>query len=334
MTLIIAGYDSGYKVKNKLYFFADSAITRINYNKETLEKIDHTTYLTGYKKVHVFDIKLSYPKISPEGRFEGYKPSIFSSRCVVAFAGSAITAHHVLHTISEDLANLKVFIRDSVACISGYGEDDFSSIAKEPFVNKTLNSGEYYIDDDLSFDEVDKCLTKEYISEAVNKSIVRALKSARAYKLDGMGIKELACEFLLGLYCKQEDENYIYKFNVSLDVEDFYTPVVECNILNKDSIGYIGIKEDGVLLNEKLKDFSLSPDSKGVFGFDLEKDLIDGFEEEEYIKSPLNIMRNNFINVMNSHRSNSAPLIDYPVFEVIMDRQLVNFKTIYDPANP
>ena len=337
MTLIIAGYDKGFKIKGKLYFFADSAITSIQYNKDTLEKIGHTTYLTGYKKVHAFDIRLSYPKFSPEGRFEKYKPSEFKSRCVVAFAGSAITAHHVLHTISEDLASLKVYVGDKGPCISGYDEDDFIKINREPLVNKELNGDEYYIDIEfLSFDNVDNCLTKEYISSIVGKSIVRALKSARDYKLDAMGIQELACEFLLGLHCNKDDDNYIYKFNVSLDKANFYTPVVKCEAIDKNSIGYIGIKEDGIILNEKINDFLSSSESKGVYSLSLKDcfldDCIDEFKEEEYVKSPLKIMENNFIDVMDSHRSNSAPLIDYPVYKVTMDRHLVFFKEIIDPA--
>jgi hypothetical protein len=103
MSLVIAGYDYEMlwdsKMDDGIFAIADSAITSHQGGK---------TILNGFRKVYELEAKVWKPNFTPDGYFRNYLDIYTTSPFIVGFAGSTLTAQHILNTITGHLEKLKI----------------------------------------------------------------------------------------------------------------------------------------------------------------------------------------------------------------------------------
>ena len=103
MSLIIVGYDYEIfydkKMDDGIFAIADSAITSHQGGR---------TILNGFRKVYELEAKIWKPNITMNGDFMGYFNTYSTNPFIVGFAGSTLTAQHILNGITGHLEKLKI----------------------------------------------------------------------------------------------------------------------------------------------------------------------------------------------------------------------------------
>ncbi|ELZ5062551.1 hypothetical protein UYK21_005350 [Enterobacter hormaechei] len=321
MTLIIGGYEINEFEDGATFIIADSAITRMTTYKNSTDNKKTTevkTLLNGYRKFYEIDLKIKHPKFNNSGFFEKYHKIETYGKCVIAFAGGKDTAHHIINSIELSLSNLKIALGDSI------------SIYLVPMGNKTpqeINTsyGQCWDVDFYNFRNVHLLLDKNFISTLIKDVISESVNSARKYKIDEEGIKDLECEFLVSIYCEKTRRNYLFKYTVTKQMSgDIFVPAVEMREVGRNELVYIGVPEYG---NEMIKchhEFINSPDfSKLTQCEGLDSDKLEFVEN----KSIFNFMIIKFIDVVKGCSDDNYKIIDFPVFGLNIDRTKIELKT-------
>lgn len=249
MTIVVAGYNYGQnlwrdldKIKDPasvkqegLFAIADSIITSHSSN-------GHTPLLSGFKKIKEVPVKLWQPYFIGEN-FQGYKSVFLQFECFVAFAGSTLTAQHVIDSISNHLANLRIdYQRKCRVSPPEY-------VVKKSCEKNTLesNGSRSLYGDDMFVPEIHYrgLLTADYICDVVEHSINTALKSAQKYKIDPQSLKEMYTEFILGVNCPSEGADRLVKFTMDkrINLEGMYEVFVKSDVVPPGSVAVIGMNQ-------------------------------------------------------------------------------------------
>ncbi|HBR3602099.1 TPA: hypothetical protein L9T05_004934 [Klebsiella pneumoniae] len=321
MTLIIGGYEINEFEDVTTFIIADSAITRITTYKNPTNNEKTTevkTLLNGYRKFYAIDLKIKHPKFNNSGFFEKYHEILTYGKCVIAFAGGKDTAHHIINSIQLNLSNLKIALGDS------------TSIYLVPMGNDTpqeiIKSYAQCWDVDLyDFSDVHLLLDKKFISTLIKRVISESVSSAREYKIDEEGIKDLECEFLVSIYCEKTRRNYLFKYAVTKKMSgDIFVPDVEMREIGRNELVYIGVPEYGKEMIKCHHEFISSPDfSKVIQCEGLGSDNFELIANQ----SIFNFMKIKFNEVVKKCSDNNYKIIDFPVFGLNIDRTKVELKT-------
>jgi hypothetical protein len=229
MTLIIAGYNNS----NSIFFAADTAISS-----------GTSTLLCEFRKVYSVSVKLWEPYFVRE-YFKDYSSVYMESQCAVAFAGSTLTAQHILNSISEHLANLRISI--------SYEQLGVNSKHRRYVIVKPCERNELmdlsrvrmWADDMFIHDNCKNLLTADYIAETIEHSINHAVRSARKYKLDSDSFNSLLTNFAAGIRCPITGEFCLYVFHMQErygegGVREAYTSK---ELIANSRIAVLGLKE-------------------------------------------------------------------------------------------
>jgi len=224
MTIVVAGYNFGENIWRKsnddeerkairqegLFAVADSIITSVSSQ-------GHSPLLSGFKKIKELTIKLWRPYFVGE-QFHSYKSIHQQTDCFVAFAGSTLTAQHVIDLISNHLANLRIdYESSSCSAPPKY------LVKKNCDANTLIRNGTGSLyGTDMFNPETDfkNLLTGSYICDVVEHSINKALSSARKYKLDQAALAEMYTEFMFGVPCPPSQKDYLLKFTMDKKLND------------------------------------------------------------------------------------------------------------------
>ena len=163
--------------------------------------------------------------------------------CFVAFAGSTLTAQHVVDLISNHLANLRIdYERKCRASPPEY-------VVKKSCDKNTLESNgiSSLYGDDMFVPEIHYkgLLTANYICDVVEHSINKALQSAQKYKLDLQSLKEMHTEFILGVNCPSAGTDRLVKFTMDkrINSEGMYEVFVKRDLISLGSVAVIGMNQ-------------------------------------------------------------------------------------------
>ena len=261
MTLVVAGYNfdenpwrsidnikesTGVR-REGLFAVADSIIT-------SFTSSGHSPLLSGFKKIKEIPVKLWQPYFIGEN-FNSYNSVFLQFECFVAFAGSTLTAQHVIDLISNHLATLRIDFQ------RGSFETDAEYVVKkicDP--NNLIRNGYSSVyGDDMFIPErhYHGILTADYIAEVVEHSINKALSSAKKYKLDDKSLREMYTEFILGVNCPSTESDLLIKYTMKqrINTHGMIEVYVVSERIEEGSVAVIGMNSRfGELAQDKAKE--------------------------------------------------------------------------------
>ncbi|OBV41037.1 hypothetical protein [Janthinobacterium psychrotolerans] len=201
MTLVIAGHDitpdtsrPGFAGSVRgLFVTADSTITD-----------GHQTLLSGFKKIYRVPITVYQPSFNGYD-FQGYFTPRLASNCFIAFAGSTLTAQHVLNGINNHLSLMRYGYEGSGPAVRGTYQ-----ILMDCERNKLRAGGSQWPEDMFLDKDMEGLLTAEVVTRVVLHAIHGALATAKQHKIDKRGWDSLLTEYVIGTYCEREKRNRLY----------------------------------------------------------------------------------------------------------------------------
>lgn len=220
MTLIIAGYEYSKSIDywgyaddrattytptmepNGLFVVADSAIT---------SHAGGRTLLNGFRKVHCLEAKLWKPYFMPDGSFRDYLNVYETRPLFVAFAGSTLTAQHIINSITEHLSNLRI----SYERENGDGEIRYNVIRhcqRNPLSSDLTAS--YWDDDTFLNRDFEGLLTGNVIANTIEYSMNDALRSAIRYKNSQEDFNAMYTEIVAGVWCPVSNRHELYVYRM------------------------------------------------------------------------------------------------------------------------
>lgn len=203
MTLVIAGHDirkdaslPGFKGSTEgLFVAADSTITS-----------GMQTLLSGFKKIYQVPIKVYRPSFAG-GQFRGYHTVRLETNCFIAFAGSTVTAQHILNGVTNHLVALRYSYKGAGMLVPGTYQVQMEC---EP---NRLNNSMTQWDDDMFLDsDMQDLLSGEVVARTVLHVLRVSLGSAKRHKIDKAGWDTLLTEYVLGTYCQIDRRHKLYTF--------------------------------------------------------------------------------------------------------------------------
>lgn len=245
---------------NGLFIASDSVIT----NSGSSGSIP---ILGGFRKVYPIQIKVWKPYFIEE-YFNGYKSVHYESECFVAFAGSTLTAQHVLNSISTHLRNIRISIEKNVSSATPWKYKIIRHCQKNILEDKQHAAWD---EDMFTPNDYFDIVTGEGISDIIEYSINDALSSARKYKLDEAAFNSMYTEFAVGIYCPTTRSHKLYTFRFSYKINDGILNVYAKKYeVPESEIAVLGMrKEFEVRANKIFKDSiaSATPPAKELFTF-------------------------------------------------------------------
>lgn len=252
MTLIIAGYEHTKSFdytqysddKNSTYIpemeagglfvIADSAITN---------SANGRTILNGFRKTHIVEVKLWKPYFMPDGSFRDYKEVYETNNTFVSFAGSTLTAQHIINSITTHLQSLRISFKRH--------ERDRSIIYTairhcQPNPLNSPNQVSYWDDDTFLNNDFEGLLTGELIADTIEYSMNDALKSASKYKLDIEEFQAMHTEIVAGVWCpvRKRHELYVYRMNSKRDQDGVLIPYTEKSLVPTNEVVVLGMRKE------------------------------------------------------------------------------------------
>lgn len=203
MTLVIAGHD----IKNDagardhtrpncgLFVAADSTITN-----------GSQTLLSGFKKIYTVPIKVYEPYFVGE-MFRNYHYARLNTSCFIAFAGSTVTAQHILNGIGNHLEAMRYAYEGSgIGCSGTY------QILMSCERNSLYEPSTYWAEDMFLPENMQNLLSGEVVAKTVRHVLQVSLGDAKRHKIDEQGWNSLLTQYLLGTYCEIEGRNRLFTF--------------------------------------------------------------------------------------------------------------------------
>ncbi|MGZ9712543.1 hypothetical protein ACXX82_17240 [Glaciimonas sp. GNP009] len=248
LTLVIAGHNYIEKFKYEilhqeeqqveiemesdgLFVVADSAITSITRGVEK-------TLLNGLRKIYDVEINVWKPYFGPGGTFYDYKEVYQRASCFIAFAGSTLTALHVLNSITEHLRKLRISHERTNGQIK-------YCIIRHCALNPLDASSTYYSDDTFLNEHFTNLLTADVVSDVIEYSINEAIRSAAKYKLDIDEFNAMRTELIAGIWCEASKKHRLYAFRwqTKTGVDGVLFPFTEKELVKEDEIVVLGLRE-------------------------------------------------------------------------------------------
>ncbi len=261
MTIVVAGYNYGKNPwrevdggknplgvrKEGIFAIADSVITSHSSN-------GRSPLLSGFKKIKEVPVKLWKPYFI-DRNFHSYNSVFMRFECFVAFAGSTLTAQHVIDLISNHLATLRIDYQRA-----SYSSPPEYVVKKSCDHNNLISNGNGSLYDlEMFVPEVhyNGILTAEYIFDVVEHSINKALRSAQKFRLDEQSLREMYTEFILGVNCPATGSDHLVKYTMDkrINSEGVYEVYAVSSYVDEGDIAVIGMSNRfGEDAKEKAKE--------------------------------------------------------------------------------
>lgn len=250
MTLIVAGYEYAKSVDYSkyledeaktydpemelegLFVVADSAITDPN----------GKTLLNGFRKTYEIDVKLWKPNFTPDGSFHNYIEVFETNKIFISFAGSTLTAQHIINSITTHLGKLRI----------SYRRPEDKSIAyavvrhcqSNPLENNS--SGSAWDDDTFLNRHFEGLLTGDLIASTVEYSITEALTSASKYKLELKDFEAMHTELIAGVWCpvNRRHQLYVYRMESKRDNDGVLVPYTRKRLIPENEVAVLGMTKE------------------------------------------------------------------------------------------
>lgn len=186
----------------------------------------------GFKKVVSVPVRVSGMNFL-DTTFHSYQGYRYEGACAMAFAGSTLVSQHMLNAIGNHLGDLKPTWFEGRYQLAMACEKD-----------KLIKQGGYYEDDMFAEDFCgrDGLLTADYIAGVAKHAIETVLDHSRRHA----GVKDyryaVSAEFILGLKCPADGQDYLYRYEIVEETRDWY--VVNMVKVGDDEIAVIGLKAE------------------------------------------------------------------------------------------
>ncbi|ALO40964.1 hypothetical protein [Pseudoalteromonas phenolica] len=220
MTLIVAGYNQNKYVWDKdsdaakipdrrsgMFLLADSLIS-------TETPSGRKALVSEFRKIVEVQIDIWEPHFIRE-TFNNYLKVYQSNKCFIAFAGSTLTAQHIINNISGHLSQLKIDFEEGI---------NFKCVVRKPCDDNNLirlgNSNQYGEDIFVPQKDYHNLLSAEFVSDVVEHSINKALDSKMQYVLDPTALAAMRTDIILAITCPIERRDYLYKYKFASKVTD------------------------------------------------------------------------------------------------------------------
>lgn len=244
MTLVVAGYRQNRFIwdaerskefvqdrKSGIFLIADSLIsTEMNFRRKPL--------VSGFKKIVDVPINVWQPHFVGE-LFQDYIKIFQTHKCLIAFAGSTLTAQHLINSITNHLSELRIDYEKgtSFKCV----------VRKSCDTNNLVSNGiGTHYDDDIFIPEKDykNLLSADYVSDVVEHAINQALSSKMKYVLDEDSLKAMRTDIVMAITCPitREDYLYTYKFNHKFLPEGGVKAFCDKSLVSSNEIAIIGME--------------------------------------------------------------------------------------------
>jgi len=256
MSLVIAGYDYEMlwdsKMDDGIFAIADSAITSHQGGR---------TILNGFRKVYELEAKIWKPNFTPDGYFRNYLDIYSIHPFIVGFAGSTLTAQHILNSITGHLKKLRI----------SYVDREMQAPIKYNIVlpcekNLLISPPIPTSYDETTFldSDYENLVTGELIAEFVEHSVNHALKSASSYKLSMKEFQSMYTDIFCGVWCpqKRQHEIYIYRMKSKRNEEGTLYAYTEKVYLNQNEIAVLGMRKDFEKEAQSIYDKALKEEEK------------------------------------------------------------------------
>jgi hypothetical protein len=210
MTLVIAGYKQTEFLwdppinyipdrTSGIFMVADSIIS-------TVTASVRKPLVSEFRKIVELPVNVWEPYFIG-GNFHGYKKIFTTYKCLVAFAGSTLTAQHIINNISGHLANLRIDYEEG---------NEFKCIVRKSCDENNLikNGSSNFYSEDVFVQERDyqNLVNAQFVSDVVEHSINKALDSKMRHVLDEDSLNAMRTEILFGITCPVEEKDYLYKY--------------------------------------------------------------------------------------------------------------------------
>lgn len=249
MTLVIAGYNHSKSLDyssfasdttevyepvmevNGLFVMADSAIT---------SHAGGRTLLNGFRKIHTLEAKLWKPYFQPDGSFKDYQEVYETNELFVAFAGSTLTAQHIINSIHGHLGQLRIsYERASLSSSVEY------KVIRHCQKNLLVSDyGSYWDDDTFTNRDFEGLLTADVIANVIEYSVNDALRSASSYKLSMEEFRDMHTEIVAGIWCPVSKKHnlYVYRMQSRPGDDGVLTAFTSKELIPSGSIAVLGMR--------------------------------------------------------------------------------------------
>lgn len=129
------------------------------------------------------------------------------SSCFIAFAGSTITAQHVLNGINNHLSVLRYGHEGASRGVPGMYQILMDCEPNSLDVGTTRWDEEMFAPSDMQ-----GLLSGEVVTRVVLHTIQGAMRSAKEHKIDKRGWESLLSHYAVGMYCEREKRDRLYTF--------------------------------------------------------------------------------------------------------------------------
>ena len=211
MTLVVAGYrqsslswgtPSTYVPDRRsgIFMVADSIIS-------TVTATGRKPLLSEFRKIVEVPIHVWEPHFIGEN-FHDYIKVFTTYKCLIAFAGSTLTAQHIINNITGHLGKLRIDYKS--------GNEFKCIVRKNCDANNLISNGRSSVYDDDIFIPVrdyQNLLTAEFVSDVVKHSINKALESKMKHVIDQQALDAMRTEIMLGLTCPVQRVDHLYKYS-------------------------------------------------------------------------------------------------------------------------
>lgn len=199
------------------------------------------TLLSGFRKSYGVSIKVWKPNFLG-AYFNGYQTTYLETSCFIAFAGSTLTAQHVLNSITEHLGNLRISYRRSSGSSGEY------CVIRHCQKND-LEQGQgvdRWADDMFLPQDIEALLTADVIADNILYSINESLSSARRYKLDAKSLQQMQTDFAAGIYCPVSRQHKLYTFRMEKALNDsrIYEVFAKMQEIHWNQVAVLGMRAE------------------------------------------------------------------------------------------
>lgn len=219
------------------------------------------------------------------GSFHSYTQVYENYKIFISFAGSTLTAQHIINSVTSHLGKLRI----------GYRRSEQGSIAytairhcqKNPLEQNT--SGSTWDDDTFLSRDFEGLLTGELIASTIEYSITEALTSTSKFKLELKDFEAMHTELLAGVWCpvNRRHEFYFYRVESKRDDDGVLVPYTKKRLIPENGIVVLGMqKQLESQAQEAFKNslFAFTPPSKELLK--LVRDTIKNVEAQGKKASP------------------------------------------------
>lgn len=161
---------------------------------------------------------------------------------MVAFAGSTLTAYHVVNSISEHLDGLRIgYERGRVLSSGRY----VALMECQPNALLEAPGTDEWADDMFLDSDFEGLLSAEKIADFIGHAINHALSSAKKHRLSREEVEEMRTDFIVGIHCPATGVHKLYKYEMSqaTNVDGLIEVFAERSEIPEGDVAVIGLSD-------------------------------------------------------------------------------------------